>query len=108
MLERGAMAAVRMRRLAVGIEAVFGDEEERDAARSLACARGAREDEVDDIVAEVMLAEGDEDLLALDAVEARDRAFGDLLRARAQRADVAARGGPAQVLRSVPARKRVV
>src|SRR3546814_18684235 len=49
-----------------------------------------------------MLAEGDEDLLALDAVEARVRAFGDLLRDRAQRADVAARGGLGQVHRSVP------
>lgn len=55
------MDAVRVRGLAARIEAIFGDEEERDSARPLGRAGGAREDEVDDIVGEVMLAEGDED-----------------------------------------------
>ncbi len=100
-LDRGAMDAVRVRGLAALIEAIFGDEEERDAARSPA-RRGAREDEVDDIVGEVMLAEGDEDLLPLDPVEAGMLAFGDLFGGRAQRADVAARGGLGQVHRAVP------
>src|SRR3546814_21107096 len=84
-------------RIAVHVEAVFGDEEERDAACPLGCAGGAREKAVDDLVGEVMLAEGDEDFLALDPVEPGIRPFGDLLGGRAQRAAVAARGGPGQV-----------
>ncbi len=101
-LDRGAVDAVRDGRIASVVEAIFGDEEERDAARPLGCARRARENEVDDIVGEVMLAESDEDLLSLDPVEAGVRALGDLLGGRAQRADVAARGGLGQVHRAVP------
>src|SRR3546814_7151600 len=52
------------------VEAVFGDEEERDTARPFWRARRAREDEVNDIVGQVMLAEGDEDLLTADFIEA--------------------------------------
>ncbi len=96
------MDAIRDGGIAVRVEAVFGDEEERDAARSLGRAGGAGEDEVDDIVGEIMLAEGDEDFLALDLVEARVRAFGDLFGGRAQRADITARGGFGQVHRPVP------
>ena len=101
-LDRGAMDTVRDRRIAGIVEAIFGDDEKRDAARPLGRARRAREDEVDDIVGEVMLAEGDEDLLALDPVEARVRTFGDLLGGRAQRADIAARARLGQVHRAVP------
>src|SRR3546814_20567249 len=84
------------------VEAVFGDEEERDTARPFWRARRAREDEVNDIVGQVMLAEGDEALLTADFIEAGVRAFGDLFGGRAQRADVAARGRLGQVHRAVP------
>src|SRR3546814_5702036 len=62
-LDRGAAHAVGNRRPPLRVEAVFGDEEERDTARPFWRARRAREDEVNDIVGQVMLAEGDEDLL---------------------------------------------
>src|SRR3546814_7912022 len=61
-LDRGAAHAVGNRRPPLRVEAVFGDEEERDTARPFWRARRAREDEVNDIVGQVMLAEGDEDL----------------------------------------------
>ena len=96
------MDAVRICRLAVRVEAVFGHKEERNAAGSLGCAGGARENEVDDIVGEIMLAKGDEDFLALDPVQAGVLALGDLFGGRAQRADIAARSGLGQVHRAVP------
>src|SRR3546814_1532681 len=76
-LDRGAAHAVGNRRPPLRVEAVFGDEEERDTARPFWRARRAREDEVNDIVGQVMLAEGDEDLLTADFIEAGVRAFGE-------------------------------
>ena len=71
---------------AVGVEQKFGDHEQGDAARARRRVGQAREHEVDDVVGEVVLAVGDEDLLAGDAIGAVGGAFG----ARAQRADVGA------------------
>src|SRR3546814_20154057 len=44
-LDRGAMDAVRLGGLAISVEALFGDEEERDAARPPGPAGGSRQDE---------------------------------------------------------------
>ena len=52
----------RSLRAAVGQD--LGHQEQRDAARPRRRVGQAGEDEVDDIVGEVVLAEGDEDLLA--------------------------------------------
>ena len=71
---------------AVGIQQKFGDEEQRNAARAGRRVGQARQHEVDDVVGEVVLAVGDEDLLAGDAVGA----VGGALGARAQRADIRA------------------
>ena len=64
----------------------LGHEEQRDAARPLRRVGQAGEDEMDDIVGEVVLAEGDEDLLAGDPVAAVAVRLG----AGLQRADVGA------------------
>ncbi len=102
MLDRGAMDAVGNRRLALRVEAVFGDKEQRDAARSFRRVRRAGEDQMDDIVGQIMLAESDEDLLPLDLVKTGIRAIRDPFGGRAQRADIAARARLGQVHRAVP------
>ena len=53
-----------------GLTRNFGHDEERDALDAGGRAGGAGEDEVDDVLGEVVVAGGDEDLLAGDAVAA--------------------------------------
>ena len=55
-------AAAHVVRRSVGQD--LGDEEQRDAARSARRVGQAREDEVDDVVGQIVLAIGDVDLLA--------------------------------------------
>ena len=55
---------------AVGVEQKFGHQEQRDAARAGRRVGQTREHEMDDVVGEVVLAVGDEDLLAGDAIGA--------------------------------------
>src|SRR3546814_2392568 len=65
-LDRNHAHVVRRARIPVGIEPVFGNEEQRDAARPRGRIGGAREHEVDDVVGHVVIAERDEDLDAMD------------------------------------------
>ena len=71
---------------AVGVEQEFGHQEQRNAARAGRRVGQPRQHEMDDVVGEVVLAVGDEDLLAGDAIAAVAGALG----AGAQRADVGA------------------
>ena len=71
---------------AVGVEQDFGHQEQRNAARAGRRVGQPRQHEMDDVVGEVVLAVGDEDLLAGDAIAAVAGALG----AGAQRADVGA------------------
>ncbi len=71
---------------AVGVEQELRHEEERDAARAGRRVGQPRQHEMDDVVGEIVLAVGDEDLLPGDAVAA----VGGALGAGAQRADVGA------------------
>ena len=70
----------------VGIEQKFRHQEQRNAARARRRIGQPGEHEMNDVVGEIVLAVGDEDFLALEAVGAVARALG----ARAQRADVGA------------------
>ncbi len=70
----------------VGVEQEFRHQEQRNAARAGRRVGQARQHEMNDVVGEVVLAVGDEDLLSLEAVGAVGGALGP----RAQRADVRA------------------
>ena len=83
---------------AVGIEQKLGHQEQRDAARAGRSIGQPREHEMDDVVGEVVLAVGDEDFLALEAIGAVAGALG----ARAQCADVGAGLRLGQMHRSGP------
>ena len=72
---------------AVGVQQELRHQEQRDAARAGRRVRQPRQHEVDDVVGEVVLAIGDEDLLPGDAIAAVGGAHG----AGAQGADVGAR-----------------
>ena len=71
---------------AVGVEQEFWHQEQRNAARAGRRVGQASQHEMDDVVGKIVLAVGDEDLLALEAIGAVTRALG----ARAQRADIGA------------------
>jgi hypothetical protein len=73
---------------AVGVDVELGHDEQRDAARAGRGAGSAGEHQVDDVLGQVVFAEGDEDLGAGDAVLAGVRAFGDRHGGAAQRAHV--------------------
>ena len=85
-LDRMGAHVVASRQRAVGVEQEFGHQEQRDAARAGRRVRQPRQHEVDDVVGEVVLAVGDEDLLAGEAIAAVGHALGP----GAQRADVGA------------------
>ena len=77
MLDRGAGDAVRLTGSAVLLGKIFGNEEQADALYALGGVGQAGEHEMDDILGQVMLTGGDEDLGAGDLVAAialRDRA----------------------------------
>ena len=82
---RGKNVIARAERT-VGIDHEFWNQEQRDSARAGRRIRQAREHEMHDVVGHVVIAIGDENLGALDAVGA----VGLLLGAGAQRADIGA------------------
>ena len=67
-LDRGALGAVALARLALGARDELRHDEKRDPLHAFGRLRRAREHQVDDVVREVVLAVGDEDLLARDEV----------------------------------------
>ena len=67
-LDRGALHLVPLPRRAVGVHQELRHEEQRDAAHALGRALHAREHEMDDVLRQIVLAVGDEDLLSRDAV----------------------------------------
>ena len=67
-LDRGAPGAVAPARLAVGVGDELRHDEKRDPLHAFGRVRRAREHQVDDVVGQVVLAVGDEDLLARDQV----------------------------------------
>ena len=69
-LDRAADDAVALAGLALGVRQEFRHEEQRDALDPRRRALDAGEHEMDDVVGEVVLAGGDEDLLAGDGVGA--------------------------------------
>ncbi len=97
-LDRVGAHVVAGARRAVGIEQEFRHQKQRNAARAGRRVRQPRQHEMNDVVGEVVLAVGDEDLLAGDAVGAVAGAY----RARAQRADVGAGLRLGQMHRSGP------
>ena len=86
-LDRDDADVVGLARIAVGVEPVFGHQEQRQPLGPGRRIGRAREDEVDDVVGHVVVAERDEDLRPLDA----ERPVAARRRAAAQRADVATR-----------------
>ena len=75
-LDRAADDAVALAGLAVGVRQEFRHEKQRDALDAGRRALDAGEHEMDDVVGEIVLAGGNEDLLAGDgvgAVRLRDR-----------------------------------
>ena len=97
-LDRMRAHVVARAERAVGVEQEFRHQEERDAFRSGRRIGQPRQHQVDDVVGEVVLAVGDEDLLSGDAVAA----VGGTLGPRAQRADVGARLRLGQLHRAHP------
>ena len=85
-LDRVRAHVVARARRAVRVEQEFRHQEQRNALRAGRRIRQPRQHEVDDVVGEVVLAVGDEDLLPDDAIAAVAGALG----AGAQRADVGA------------------
>ena len=85
-LDRMRAHVVALAERAVGLEQEFRHQEQRNAARAGRRIGQPRQHEMHDVVGEVVLAIGDEDLLARDAIAAVAGAFG----ARAQRADIGA------------------
>ena len=70
LLDRAAEDAVARAQRAVLVDQEFGDDEQRDALHIVGRAGDLGEDEVDDVLGEVVLARGDEDLGAADLVAA--------------------------------------
>ena len=85
-LDRMRAHVVARAERAVGVHQEFRHEEERNAPGAGRRIGQARQHEMDDVVGEVVLAVGDEDLLAVDAIAAVAGALG----LGAQRADVGA------------------
>jgi hypothetical protein len=66
-LDRHTVHVVALAQRAIVIDQQLGHEEQGDALHALGGSRGARKHQMDDVVGEIMLAEADEDLLAVDA-----------------------------------------
>jgi hypothetical protein len=73
-LDRDAAHVVALAQRAVGVDQELRHQEQRDALHAPRRVGQARQHQVDDVVGEVVLAEGDEDLLAEDAVVPSPRA----------------------------------
>ena len=86
-LDRVGAGVVAGAERTVGIDQKFRHQEQRHAARSGRRVRQPRQHQVDDIVGQIMLAIGDEDFLAADAVGP----VAGALRPRAQGPDIGAR-----------------
>ena len=97
-LDRGAEEIVAAAKRAVFVDEEFRHEEERDAARARRRVGQACEDQMHDVVGKIVLAIGDENLLAEDAIGAVRRALG----AGAQRAEIRARLRLGEVHRAGP------
>ncbi len=85
-LDARGVDVVAIAKRAVGIDHELGNQEQRNSARTGGRIRQAREHEMHDVVGHVVIAIGDEDLGALDAIGA----VGLLVGAGAQRADIGA------------------
>ena len=85
-LDRQAAHVVALAERAVGIHQELRHHEQGHALHALGRTRGAREHHVDDVLGEIVLAVGDEDLLALELVAAA----ADRLRAGAHRREIRA------------------
>ena len=85
-LDRMRAGVVALTGRAVGVEQEFGHEKERNALGSRWGVGQPRQHQMDDVVGEIVLAVGDEDLLSGDAIAAVGYALG----LGAQRADVGA------------------
>ena len=92
-LDAGADDVVARAERAVGVGQELRHEEQRDAARAGRRVGQPRQHEVDDVFGEVVLAIGDEDLLAEDAVGAVAAPLGAGASARRDRSRPAARSG---------------
>ena len=66
--QRGAIGIVARAQAAICVDEEFRHQEQRDATRALRRVRKPGEDEVNDVLRHVMIAPGDEDLLAVDAI----------------------------------------
>ncbi len=97
-LDAGAAHVVALAQRAVVVDEEFRHQEQRDATRAGGRVRQAGQDKMHDVVGEVLLAIGDEDLLAEDAVSAVAHRFG----AGAQRVEVGAGLRLGQVHRAHP------
>ncbi len=86
-LDRMTAHVVLRAQRAVGIDQIFRNEEQRDAAGAGRRIGKARQHEMHDVVGEIVLAVGDEDFLAGDAIAAVRPAFG----LGAQRREIRAR-----------------
>ena len=95
--ERGAAEIVARAERAVRVDQVFGNDEQRDPARPLRRALDPGQHRVDDVLGHVVLAPGDEDLLAGDAVT-----VAVAHRAGPERADIGPGMGLGQVHRPRP------
>ena len=86
-LDRQAAHVVALAERAVGVHEELRHHEQGHALHALGRARGAREHHVDDVLGEIVLAVGDEDLLAVELVAA----VADRLRAGAHRGEIGPR-----------------
>ena len=92
-LKPGAAQVIPLAGRSIGVEQELRHEKQRNAARARGRVGQAREHEMDDVVRHVVIAVGDENLLAGDAIGSIGLTFG----ARAQAVEVRARRGFGQV-----------
>ena len=90
-LDRVRAHVVALARRAVVLEQEFRHQEQRDAARAGRRIGQPRQHEMDDVVGQIVLAIGDEDLLAHDAIGPVAGAFGARAQQRRDRSRPAAR-----------------
>ena len=102
MFDRYAGHIIRRARIAVGIKVIFGHNEQRNSAGAFRSVRCPGEHQMDDIVGQIMFAEGDEDFLSLDPVFPGMFTFGDRFGGRTQRADIGSRLRFGEVHRAGP------
>ena len=93
LLDAGTDDVVAVAERAVVVDAPLRHQKKRDAARAFGCIGEAGEDEVDDVVGEIMLAEGDEVLLAEQPIGAVAGPLGARRGRRRGRSRPAARSG---------------